>query len=69
MPCHCLLIGCAKANSGSARGLLLWLGVIGYTAYNYGFYLFGAALNAFFPLYLAALVLTGEPPRRGAGRA
>jgi hypothetical protein len=64
-----LLIERATANSGSARGLLLWLGVIGYAARDYAFYLFGAALNAFCPLYLAALVLTEEPPRRGAGRA
>ena len=39
------------------RGLLLWLGTVGYAAYNYAFYLFGAALNVFFLLYVAALVL------------
>jgi hypothetical protein len=52
-----LLIGRASAKSGSARGLLLWLGVTAYAAYNYAFYLFGAALNVFFPLYVALLVL------------
>ena len=41
---------------GSARALLLWLGTLAYALYNYAYYLFGAALNAFFPLYLAALV-------------
>jgi len=52
-----LLIGRARAGRGAGWGLLLWLGVTGYAAYNYGFYLFGAALNAFFLLYVAALVV------------
>ena len=52
-----LLTGFVRAAAGSTRGLLLWLGLIGYALYNYAFYLFGAALNAFFPLYVAALVL------------
>ena len=40
----------------SGRALLLWMGILGYALYNYAYYLFGAALNAFFPLYLAALI-------------
>jgi hypothetical protein len=52
-----ILAGLLSAAQGSARGMLLWLGGIGYAAYNYAFYLFGAALNAFFPLYVASLVL------------
>jgi hypothetical protein len=52
-----LVIGLVRATGGSVRALLLWLGVIGYAVYNYAFYLFGAALNAFFPLYVAAFVL------------
>jgi hypothetical protein len=61
-----MLIGRVRARAGSARGLLLWLGVMGYAAYNYAFYLFGAALNVFFPLYVALLVLAGgtAPPSR-----
>src|SRR5688572_8948987 len=43
-----LCIGVVRAATGSVRGLLLWLGLIGYALYNYTFYLFGAALNAFF---------------------
>ena len=43
---------------GSLRGLLLWLGVLGYGAYNYVYYLFGSALNIFFPLYVILLVLS-----------
>jgi hypothetical protein len=53
-----LLIGGRAAwRRGSARGLLVWLGLLGYAIYNYGFYLFGAASNAFFPLYVLALVI------------
>ena len=52
-----LMISLVGATGGSVRGLLLWLGLIGYAVYNYAFYLFGAALNAFFPVYVAALVL------------
>lgn len=52
-----LLAGMVLANRGSVRGQLLWLGTVGYAAYNYAFYLFGAALNAFFLLYVAAVVL------------
>jgi hypothetical protein len=52
-----LFIGLVRTAVGSVRGLLLWLGLIGYALYNYAFYLLGAALNAFFPLYVVALVL------------
>jgi hypothetical protein len=52
-----LFIGLVRTVVGSVRGLLLWLGLIGYALYNYAFYLFGAALNAFFPVYVMALVL------------
>jgi hypothetical protein len=45
------------ARRGSIRGLLLWLGMLGYGAYNYAYYMLGAALNAFFPLYILSLVL------------
>lgn len=45
-----------STRRGSARTLLLWLGTLAYALYNYAYYLFGAALNAFFPLYLAALI-------------
>lgn len=53
-----LLIGALiLVPRGSIRGLLLWLGMLGYAVYNYAYYLFGAALNAFFALYVAALLL------------
>ena len=40
------------------RGHLIWLGLLGYNIYNYAFYLFGAALNVFFPLYLIMMILS-----------
>ena len=45
----------ATAN-GSPRPLLLWLGTLAYALYNYAYYLFGAALNAFFALYIAGVL-------------
>jgi hypothetical protein len=53
-----LLVALVLARHGSIRGLLLWLGVLGYVAYNYAYYLFGAALNMFFGLYVIAFVLS-----------
>jgi len=53
-----LFAGLVRGAAGSIRGLLLWLGLIAYALYNYAFYLFGAALNPFFPIYVAAFVLS-----------
>jgi hypothetical protein len=39
-------------SKGSLRGLLIWYGLLGYALYNYAYYLFGADLNAFFPIYV-----------------
>ena len=52
-----LWLGIKRARHGSVRGRLLVLGIGGYAVYNYAFYLFGAALNAFFPLYVAGVLL------------
>ena len=46
------------ARRGSIRGLLLWLGMLGYGAYNYAYYMLGAELNVFFPLYIMPLILS-----------
>ena len=54
-----LIVGLVWSDAGSLRGLLLWLGLVGYALYNYSFYLFGASLNAFFPIYVVAVVLAG----------
>lgn len=53
-----LLAAMALARRGSLGGHLLALGMLGYAAYNYAYYAPGAAFNAFFPLYVAALVLS-----------
>jgi hypothetical protein len=46
-----------SAQTGSTRATLLYLGTLAYAVYNYAYYLFGAALNVFFPLYASAVVL------------
>ena len=43
----------AVARRRSARGLLMCVGLAAYAAYDYAFYLFGAAFNAAFLLYVA----------------
>jgi len=52
-----LLTSSVGARRGSARAFLLCAGSVGYVLYNYAFYLFGAALNVFFPLYVVSVVL------------
>jgi hypothetical protein len=49
----------ALARRGSGRAFLILLGTMQYALYNYAFYLFGAALNAHFLLYVAAFVAAG----------
>lgn len=41
---------------GSLKAQLVWMGMLDYMLYNYAFYLFGTAFNAFFLIYVA---LTG----------
>ncbi len=54
-----LLTGTLIASMrGSDRGLLLWLGSLGYMLYNYIFYLYGAAFNVFFLGYVALVALS-----------
>lgn len=43
---------------GSAKGQLIWMGMLDYMLYNYAFYIFGAAFNVFFLLYAALLALS-----------
>lgn len=52
-----LLGALALARRGSPRARVVWLGMLGYVVYNDAFYLFGAVLNAFFPIYVGLLVL------------
>ena len=44
------------SSRGSLKAQLIWMGTLDYMLYNYVFYLFGAAFNAFFLIYVA---LTG----------
>jgi len=53
------LASLALAWRGSLRALLVLLGAMQYAFYNYAFYLFGAALNAHFLLYVVAFVAAG----------
>ena len=53
-----LTVAVAYAQRGSIRALLAWTGLLGYAAYNYAYYLLGAALNEFLPLYVAGVVLS-----------
>lgn len=52
-----LAVALRGERAGSTRARHLRVGVLGYAAYNYAFYLLGAAINAWFPLYVAAVVL------------
>jgi hypothetical protein len=48
-----LFVAMVYARRNSPRGLLIWLGVLWLTVYDYAFYLFGAAFNEFFLIYVA----------------
>jgi len=43
---------------GSQRAQLVWLGILVYTLYNYAFYLFGAAFNWFFLIYVVLFTMS-----------
>jgi hypothetical protein len=51
-----LSLATVRAARGSTRGLLLALGVLWYCFYNGAYYLVGAALGVFFPLYVISQV-------------
>jgi hypothetical protein len=46
------------ARKGSVRAVILWMGLLSFLLYNYAFYLFGAAFNWFFLLYVALFSLS-----------
>jgi hypothetical protein len=48
-----LLVCIERAGRDQVVARLVWLGLLAYLVYNYAFYLFGAAFNAFFLLYVA----------------
>ena len=53
-----LVIAMIYSKRGSLRAQLVWMGALDYMLYNYAFYLFGAAFNWFFLLYVALLGLS-----------
>lgn len=52
-----LITALILSRRGSQRAQLVWLGMLDYTLYNYAFYLFGAAFNRFFLIYVALFTL------------
>ena len=54
-----LFVAMGLARRGSHRALLVWLGILWLTVYDYAFYLFGAAYNELFLVYTALVVLSG----------
>jgi hypothetical protein len=54
-----LLLGAtALTAQGSARAKLVWIGMLDYMLYNFGFYLFGTAFNWFFFIYVLLFALS-----------
>jgi hypothetical protein len=51
-----LVAGMRAAAHGYERGRIVMLGVLAYGVYNYAYYLFGAALNVFLPVYVLTFV-------------
>jgi hypothetical protein len=55
-----LLVGAMiGARRGSWRARLVWMGMLAYGLYNAAFYLFGAAFNSLFLVYVATVTLAG----------
>ena len=46
------------AMRGSQKAQLVWIGTLGYMLYNYIFYLYGAAFNQFFLIYVLLFTLS-----------
>lgn len=53
-----LALGMAYARRGSMRARLVWLAMLDYMLYDYAFYLFGSAFNAFFLIYTGIVALS-----------
>lgn len=56
VPLLAVAVWSVRRGSGT-RGRLFLAGAVAYAVYNYTYYLLGAALNRFFALYLACLLL------------
>lgn len=53
-----LIAGMVYTKRSSERAQLVWAAMLGYMLYNYAFYLFGAAFNWFFQIYVALFALS-----------
>jgi hypothetical protein len=53
-----LILSLIYAMRGSQKARLVWFGMLAYMLYNYAFYLFGSAFNAFFLIYVSLLGLS-----------
>jgi len=50
--------GSRGSRPAAPRAQLIWLGMLDYTLYNFAYYLFGAAFNGFFLLYVTLFNLS-----------
>jgi hypothetical protein len=62
-----LALGIRGSGSGSRLRRMVLLGMMLYAFYNYAFYLFGAAFNALFLVYVAILTASGSGLLLGLG--
>jgi len=53
-----LIASMVYSRQGSQRWQLVWFGMLFFALYNYSFYLFGAAFNSFFLIYVALFTLS-----------
>lgn len=53
-----LIVALVFSRRGGERAFLVWMGLLAYMIYNYAFYLFGAAFNSFFLLYVVIFSLS-----------
>lgn len=53
-----LLTSIVFTRRGKQQATLIWVAMLGYMVYNYAFYLFGAAFNRFFQVYVALFALS-----------
>ena len=53
-----LIFGMVLTMRGSARGIVLWIGMLEYMLYTFTYYLLGAQMNEFFLIYVALCALS-----------
>jgi hypothetical protein len=53
-----LVVSLIRSYRGSPRAQLVWIGMLDYAVYNYAYYLFGAAFNSLFLVYVVLVALS-----------